>query len=243
VFVLVSIASLLMVLRRKDAVARQRTTASLLTLLGMVLFWRTNPTWVHFVYAFAPLLLLWLLVPSERWMGRWRRWAGTAMVAALVLGGTYHLCGVLRGSRALWEYTDVDRVDRESPLNRSLRELPFMTPGDTIAVLPSGSNNYLYTFPAAIGYTQLFVLELRHHTVQDHERVATQIAENRPKLVILHRICESSFMDEGDPISREIKKGYVRWDQSPAVVIYLRKDVASGPERGAVASPASGGTP
>jgi hypothetical protein len=243
VFVLLSIASLLTVLRRKDAVARQRTTASLLTLLGIFLFWRTNPTWVHFVYTIAPLLLLWLLVPSEGWIRRWNKVVGTAMVVALALGGVYHLCPVLRGSRALWEYTDVDRVDRESPLNMSLRGLPFMTPGDTIAVLPSGSNNYLYTFPAAIGYTQLFVLELRHHTVQDHERVASQIAQNRPKLIILHRICESSFMDESDPISHEVKTGYNRWNETPAVAIYLRKDVATGLPKDLAAPSDDGGHP
>jgi hypothetical protein len=204
------------------------TMASILTLFGILVFSRANPTWVHFVYALLPIVFLWLLVPSDGWILRWGRFAGWAVVTVLLLSGAYHLRAYAAERHALWEYGDVDRVDRDGPLNRSLRELPFMQPGDTIAVLPSGGNTYLYTYPAAVGYTQLFALELGHHTVEDHGRVAEQIAQNRPKLVLFHRIAEASFMDRGDPISGVVTDGYVRWIQSPAVVAYLRKDVASG---------------
>lgn len=121
----------------------------------------------------------------------------------------------------------MDRVDRESALNQSLRALPFMGAGDTIAMLPFGANTYLYTYPAAVGYTQLFVLELDHHTVEDHGRVAREILQRRPKLVLLHAVSEASFMAPGDPISRVVRDGYVRWTQTPTVVAYLRNDVSA----------------
>jgi hypothetical protein len=100
-----------------------------------------------------------------------------------------------------------------------------MGAGDTIADLPFGGSTYLYTYPAAVGYTQLFVLELGHHTLEDHARAAREIASRRPKLVLLHAVNEASFMAPGDPISRVVREGYARWTQTPSMAIYLRKDV------------------
>jgi|WetSurMetagenome_2_1015567.scaffolds.fasta_scaffold11008_2 hypothetical protein len=250
--VLISVLHLLDVLRGKmhrgqaspagprGGEASVATMASILTLVGILVFSRANPTWVHLVYTLLPITLLWLQVPSDGWILRWGRFAGWAVVAVLILSSTYHLRSYAAERHALWEYGDVDRVDREGPLNRSLREVPFMRPGDTIAVLPSGGNTYLYTYPAAVGYTQLFALELGHHTVEDHRRVAEQIVRNRPKLVLFHRIAEASFMDGADPISGAVADGYVRWSESPAVAAYLRKDVAADVLRDGSALPRAG---
>ncbi len=82
-----------------------------------------------------------------------------------------------------------------------------------------------YTYPPAVGYTQLFVLELDHHTLEDHDRTAQEIARRRPKLVLLHTVSEASFMAPGDPISKVVRDGYTRWTQTPSLVVYLRKDV------------------
>jgi hypothetical protein len=206
--------------------ARPRTAASILTLVSLLLFWGVNPAWVALVYTMVPAAVVWCLSLKDDWHGRWRRLYGPALCLLLACGVLYHGRNYLHGPHALWEYCDVDRVDRESPLNRSLRALPFMSAGDTIAVLPSGGNTYLYTFPAAVGYTQLFVLELNHHTVGDHRRVAGEIASRRPKLVILHRPSEESFMAPDDPLSGVIRGGYGRWTATPAVALYVRKDVS-----------------
>lgn len=215
------------VLARRASFTFEKTTASVLTLLALLLFWRVNPAWVHFIYALAPVLLLWCLVPPKSWHERWRKVYGPALCFLLACAALYHGRAYLEASHALWEYGDVDRVDRESPLNRSLRALPLMGPGDTIAVLPFGGNTYLYTYPAAVGYTQLFVLELNHHTLEDHGRVAREIAQRRPKLVLFHAVNEASFMAQGDPISSVIRQGYARWTQTPSVAAYLRKDVVA----------------
>lgn len=220
-----SLRHLARVSARHDAFTPGKTTASVLTLLALLLFWRVNPAWVHFIYALAPVLLLWCFVPPKNWHERWRKVYGPVLCLILACAALYHDRSYLEAPHAGWEYVDVDRVDRESPLNRSLRGLPFMEAGDTIAVLPSGGNNYLYAYPAAVGHTQLFVLELDHHTLEDHDRAAREIAERRPKLVLLHAVNEASFMAPGDPISRVVRQGYERWTRTPSVAVYLRKDV------------------
>ncbi len=201
------------------------TTASVQSALALLLFSRVNPTWVHFIYAIVPMGVLWALVPGEAWHRRWRSVYGPAIGVILGAAVLFHGRTLLERPHAWWEFGDVDRVDRESPLNRSLRELPFMGAGDTIADLPFGGSTYLYTYPAAVGYTQLFVLELDHHTLEDHGRAAGEIASRRPKLVLLHAVNEASFMAPGDPISRVVREGYERWTQTPSMAIYLRKDV------------------
>lgn len=221
----VSLRHLARVAARHEAFTPGKTTASVLTLVALLVFWRVNPAWVHFVYALAPVLLLWSLVPPKSWHERWRKVYGPALCLILACAALYHGRSYLETRHAGWEYVDVDRVDRESPLNRSLRALPFMGAGDTIAMLPFGASTYLYTYPAAVGYTQLFVLELDHHTLEDHGRTASEIAQRRPKLVLLHAVSEASFMAPGDPISGVVRDGYTRWTQTPSVVAYLRKDV------------------
>ena len=218
-------------LARREGLTPAKTTASVLTLLALLLFWRVNPAWVHFVYALVPVLVLWCLVPMEPWHVRWRKVYGPVICVLLACGVLYNARSFLERPHASWEYKDVDRVDRDSPLNRSLRALPFMRPGDTIAVLPFGASTYLYTYQAAVGYTQLFVLELNHHTLEDHHRVAQEILRRRPKMVLFHRISEASFMAHSDPISSVIREGYVRWTETPAVVVYLRKDVVVPPAK------------
>jgi hypothetical protein len=209
----------------RETFATESTPASVLTLLTLLLFWRVNPAWVHLIYAMAPISVLWCLVPSKTWHERWRKVYGPALCCLLVCAALYHSRSYLEVPHAGWELVDVDRVDRESALNRSLRALPFMRAGDTIAVLPFGGNTYLYTYPAAVGYTQLFVLELDHHTLEDHNRAAQEIAQHSPKLVLFHAVSEASFMAPQDPISKAIRNGYTRWTQTPSVVAYLRKDL------------------
>lgn len=220
-----SIYHLAGVLLRRKPIDRQLTTTSVLTLTALGLYAHINPTWVHFVYAFTPVLVLWAIIltsrntniPSKVWIPAF---------AIIVVAGCLFNCRDYLGQRHyLWEYLNVDRVDRESPLNRSLRSLPFMEKGDTVAVLPAGSKVYLYAFPPAVGYTQLFTLDEGHYDLNDHQQVAREIAERLPKLVLLDKINEKGFLSKEDPISSVLKTHYSMWSQSPSVSVYARKDL------------------
>jgi hypothetical protein len=214
---------------RRRRMSAPLTTASILTLAGLGMYAHVNPTWVHVIYAATPVFLLWALVLSGAGSAAWRRAAAGLLLLVLACGVLFFTRGYWGTRHHAWEFLDVDRVDREAPLIRSLRAMPFLHKGDTIVVLPAGGSDYLYAFPAAIGYTQLFTLDQGQYTKADHRRAAEEIEAKRPKLIIIDRITEQRFLAPSDPLSAVITKDYVPWTQTPAVTLYLRRDLVTGP--------------
>ena len=203
------------------------TTASILTLAGVGMYAHVNPTWVHIIYAATPIFLLWALVLSGTGCRAFHRACAGFLLVVLACGILFFTRGYWGTGHRAWDFFDVDRVDREAPLIRSLRAMPFMHKGDTIVVLPAGGSDYLYAFPAAIGYTQLFALQQGQYTKADHRRAAEEIESKRPKLIIIDRITEQRFLAPSDPLSGVIRKNYVPWNQTPAVTLYLRRDLVA----------------
>ena len=213
------------------------TTASILTLAGAGIYAHVNPTWVHIIYAATPIFMLWALVLSGRGCRAFHRACAGLLLVVLACGIFFFTRGYWGARHRAWDFFDVDRVDREAPLIRSLRAMPFMHKGDTIVVLPAGGSDYLYAFPAAIGYTQLFALQQGQYTKADHRRAAEEIETRRPKLIVIDRINERDLLAPSDPLSGIIRKNYVPWSQTPAVTLYLRRDLVA--PHGLVQSPPS----
>lgn len=197
------------------------TVASMFGLLTAGSFAKINPTWVHLVYVLLPSIPFFIAasVGGRATNGKGRRTVLFAAVLLLACGVVYHGRALVHHFPHGWELVDVDRVDRESPLNRSLREGGLLRKGDTLVVLPSGGNVYLYTAPAAIGYTYLFPLQDRYHDLHDHWVAARQILERKPRIVIIHKVRYAAFMVPKDPLSAVLKERYARIAETPAVVV------------------------
>lgn len=197
------------------------TVASLLVIVAVGSFARINPTWVHLIYVVVPavpFLASALLVEALPGPGTWRA-LKVASSLLLLMGLAYHGRFLAHHIPDRWELTDVDRVDRESPLNRSLREGGLLRPHDTLVVLPSGGSVYLYTAPAAIGYTYLFPLEDRYNDLHDHSVAAKEIVARRPRLVLIHKVRYKAFMIPGDPLYEVLHDLYTPISETPAVVV------------------------
>ncbi|MGA9752794.1 MAG: hypothetical protein WBS54_13505 [Acidobacteriota bacterium] len=220
-----SLYTLAAVVFRRRSMSPPLTTASILTLAGLGMYAHVNPTWVHVIYAATPVFLLWAIVLSGAGSAALRRTGGGILLLVLACGVLFFTRGYWGTRHHAWEFFDVDRVDREAPLIRSLRAMPFMHKGDTIVVLPAGGSDYLYAFPAAIGYTQLFVLQQGQYTRADHRRAAQEIEARRPKLIVIDRINEGDLLAPSDPLSGVVRRNYVPWSQTPAVTLYLRRDL------------------
>jgi hypothetical protein len=216
----------------KSALERRRLhppllTAAVLTPFALGFYILGTPTWVHLLFLATPVLCLWILayepyLPGNR---RAKRWALASVLVLLAAGILYHGRTALYRFPEGWELWDVDRVDRESPLNQSLRALPALKPGDTLVVLPSGGNVYLYTYPAAIGYTYLFPLEDGYHGLDDHMRAATEIEKRKPKVILIHKIRLKAFLGDGGPLARVIRRDYSPGPGSPAVALFVRNGI------------------
>jgi len=213
----------------KSALERRRLhpsafTAAVLTPFALGFYILGTPTWVHLLFLATPVLCLWILAYEHYLSGnrRAKRWALVAVLFFLAAGILYHGRTALYRLPKGWELWDVDRVDRESPLNQSLRASPLLKPGDTIVVLPTGGNVYLYTYPAAIGYTYLFPLEDGYHGLDDHIRAAAEIEKKRPKLILIHKIRLKAFLGDGGPLARVIRRDYSPSPGSPAIALFVR---------------------
>jgi hypothetical protein len=148
------------------------------------------------------------------------RWLFVSLLGAGVI---CHGALLLQHVPAGWELTDVDRVDRESPLNQSLRESRLLKPGDTIAVLPFGGNIYLYSYPAALGYTYLFPLRYGYHELNDQRKAAEELKRNKPKLILVHKVAYRDFLTPGTPIAEVLTQDYVPISETPALVVLERR--------------------
>ena len=64
-------------------------------------------------------------------------------------------------------------------------------------VIPTGGNVYLYTYPAAIGYTYFFPLQDHYNDMEDHRIVARQIERCKPKAILIHKVSYQDFLALG----------------------------------------------
>jgi hypothetical protein len=220
-----SLWAVIRILRSRRLPSDELVAASVLTVLGIGVLNYSGPGWMRLVVILPPLFLLWGLVlarqPLSERASALLRWGVTGL---LVLGVLCHAAPLLGHRPQAWEYLDVDRIDRDSPLNRSIRELPFLSPGDTIVVLPTGGSVYLYTYPSAIGFTYLFPLGAGYNDLEDHRLAARQMETERPAAVFVHKVVLRGFLSEGEPIAELLRRDYAMGPESPAVKVFVRKD-------------------
>ena len=197
--------------------------ASALTLASMAAFWCTNPTFVHLIYALAPLTGIWAFALSgER--PQVRRLAVVTAAAMVMIGVGFQAVRVTRLLPAPLGLTDVDKPDRDVPFNRFLRAWDYLRPGERIAVMPTGGNIYLFSYPAAIGYTYFFPLADRYNDMEDHEVVASQIARGHPALVAVHAVSWLAFQAPEDPVGRVLRNDYRPIGETSVLVLLVPKD-------------------
>jgi hypothetical protein len=208
--------------------------ACVLTIFTLGAFNVSGPGWVHLIYLSPPLIFLWELVLVKQHAGnKQMRAVGAALWILLALGVLFHGTLAASGRFRTWGYTDVDRVDRESRLNRYLRTSGRLGPGDSLVVLPTGGNVYLYTYPAAIGYTYFFPLSEGYHDLKDHAIAAAEIARNRPRIILIHKTAYGAFLDPRSPVAKVLEERYRVAGSSPAVImLQLRSEGPQGRKPG-----------
>ncbi len=210
-------------LRRHRMGSHWEAAAVAVTFLALSLLLRGNANWLHLVFALGPLGLLWLA-----WMGREepsprvRRAVIAAAVVLLAAGAAYALRGWWFYRPSAWEFTDADRPLRDSPINKYLRGPGVLHPGDTLVALPEGGEVYLYTAPAAIGYTYFQPLDKGYNDLRDHEIAAAQITENRPRFVLMPEAMEKDYLDPRSPVAAVIEHDYRRLGLIAGGVVYER---------------------
>jgi hypothetical protein len=192
------------------------------TFLSAGMFFRGSVNWLHFIFMVGPLLLLWLARVGRGGAGegRWgRRIAATAVVLILAGSGYAHR-GLLFYAPAGWELRDADRPIRESPANRFLRSPGVLNPGDTLAAFPEGGEVYLYSAPAAVGYTLFHPLSKGYNDIQDHEAVAEQLRKNRPRYILVPLEMERDYLDPASPVAGVIAQNYHRLSTPEFAAVY-----------------------
>jgi hypothetical protein len=218
------------ILRRRSLGDPWLGAAILATFLMLGLTARGSANWLHVVFAAALLAPLWLTAFGE-W-GRWTRAtrAGAAVLLCVLLGtGTlYHTRSVWFHAPEAWEFTDVDRPIREQAVNRWLRSPGVLEPGDSIAAFPEGGEVYLYSAPAAVGYTYFLPLNRGYNSIEDHRAVAEQILKDRPKWILVPPVMEREYMDNSSPVGRILGQNYSRAAVIGNAVAYGRQKRVSG---------------
>ena len=192
------------------------------TFLSGGLFFRGSVNWLHFIFMVGPLLLLWLARAGRRGAdgGRWGRWIVATAVVLILAGSGYALRGLLFYSPAAWEFRDADRPIRESPANRFLRSPGVLKPGDTVAAFPEGGEIYLYSAPAAVGYTLFHPLSKGYNDIRDHEAVAEELRKNRPRYILVPLDMERDYLDPASPVAGVMAKNYHRLPTSEFAAVY-----------------------
>ena len=213
-------------LRRKSLGDPWPVAAVLATFLMLGLTARGSANWLHVVFASAILAPLWLV----SWSG-WAAWprgariAGQVMLACLLASGAlYHTRGLWFHTPEAWEWTDVDRPIRDQAVNRWLNSPGVLAPGDTIAAFPEGGEVYLYSAPAAVGYTYFLPLDRDYNSMRDHQIVAEQILKNRPKWILVTPDMEQEYLDPASPVGRILRHAYRRTGVIGNAVAYQRAE-------------------
>jgi hypothetical protein len=210
-------------------------SAVLVTVLEAGLVLSGNPNWLHCLFALFPLLLLWagskkefrISIPEGA-----KRVATWVLAVCLVAGAAYHARGLWQHWPQPWEWTDVDRPIREQPINRLLRSPGVLAPGDTVAAFPEGGEIYLYSAPAAVGNTYFLPLSQHYNSLKDHERVAREMEQTRPRFVLVTPDLEKDYLDEASPVGRLLRDKYRRtWTLGLAVIYEPRAVPWDYPDR------------
>jgi len=197
--------------------------ASLLAVsLALGLAARGNANWLHLIYSLA--LLGPLCLASAGYWSAWprlRRGSTMGLLGVLLASGAlYQTRGLWFHTPAAWEFTDVDRPIREQSINRFLRSPGVLTPGDTLAAFPEGGEVYLYSAPAAVGYTYFLPLNRHYNTLEDHRAVAGQIEGRRPKWILITPDMEQDYLDPGSPLFEVLTSLYERKRVIGNAVVY-----------------------
>jgi hypothetical protein len=211
-------------MREKGMGAGLTGPAMILTAAELALFLRGKTDWLHLVYALVPVGVAWLVAlgPWERWACAPRRFALILACGILVASTVFHSGRLLFGFPELWEFTDVDRPVREAQVNRWLRSQPWLAPSDTLAVFPEGGQVYLYTRPAAVGYTLFLPLSERYNSLEDHRIVVNEIEKRCPRAILMTVDLERAYLDPASPLVGELAKHYRRYQQVGDAVVYIR---------------------
>jgi hypothetical protein len=224
-------AQFVRILRRRSLGEPWLGAAVLATFLMLGLTAKGSANWLHVVFAAALLAPLWLTA-----LGEWGLWTRAARVGAAVLlgvllgaGALYHARGLWFHAPEAWEFTDVDRPIREQSVNRWLRSPGVLEPGDTIAAFPEGGEVYLYSAPAAVGYTYFLPLNRGYNSLEDHTVVARQIEQRRPKFILVPPDMERDYLDQDSPVSGVLASWYERKQVIGNAVLYQLENVGVAP--------------
>ncbi len=213
------------ILRERRIGARLASAAMVLTFLDLALFLSGKTDLLHLVYVLGPVMVAWAMLgpPSYLSVPRGGRASAAALACVFAALTMFHLGFLLYHRPALWEFTDVDRPTREAPVNTWLRAQPWLLPSDTVAAFPEGGQVYLYTRPAAVGYTLFQPLCDHLHTIRDHQIVAAQLEARKPRCIILTAERETDYLDPASPVATVLRRDYVRYALVADAVIYRRK--------------------
>ena len=201
----------------------QEGMAILVTVLILGIFPLGRPDWLRFLFLFIFVLALWLVV--------WGQVGVSGAARRIIVGTAIALlaAGILYQSRWVWyrlptvqELTDVDFPVREDSLNRWLHSPGVLGPGDTVAALYEGGEVYLYGTKPAIGYTFFTPLSEHYNSLRDHEMVAKQMQENRPRWVLMPMALTGDFLDPASPVGELIRQDYREVGQIDGTAIYSR---------------------
>ncbi|MEJ2422568.1 MAG: hypothetical protein P8018_12860 [Acidobacteriota bacterium] len=219
-------ASVILVIKifRREKIFASGWLASTATALVLLSFAMVNSTWVHLIYALPVVVFLWLCTVPVQWnSAALRKGVGLGMIGLLAAGLAYRGSLLVQTPPRPGDIFNVDRPDRDSALNKSLRHWKYLKPGDKIVVIPTGGNVYLYTYPSAIGYTYFFPLQAHYNDMRDHLKVAQEIAAERPAAVLVQRVVLAEFLSPADPVGKVLKRDYKPYGGSPAMVVFVPK--------------------
>jgi len=202
------------------------SAAMALTFLDLALFLSGKTDLLHLVYVLGPVTVSWAMLGPPSFLSvHWKRRASAAALACAFAALTmFHLGFLLYHRPALWEFTDVDRPTREAPVNKWLRAQPWLLSSDMVAAFPEGGQVYLYTRPAAVGYTLFQPLCDHLHNLRDHQIVAAQLETRKPKCIILTAEREADYLDPASPVATVLRQDYVRYALVADAVIYRRRE-------------------
>ena len=201
----------------------QEGMAVLVTVLILGIFPLGRPDWLRFLFLFLFVLALWLVVWGQTGVsGAARRIIMGTAIALLLAGFFYQSRWAWYRFPTMQELTDVDSPVREDSLNRWLHSPGVLGPDDTVAALYEGGEVYLYGAKPAIGYTFFTPLSENYNSLKDHETVAKQMKENRPRWVLVPMALVRAFLDPASPVGALIRRDYRLVGQIGGTAIYGR---------------------
>lgn len=220
-----ALAALVKILRERKLTSPFLTAACLVTFLGLGLFLRGRPDWLHTIFLSAFLLALWFVTIGLTGFGgdRLKRVIVVFFIVTLAAGALYQDRRAWFHVPTLGELANADAPVEDSAVNRFLHDPANLPPGSTVAAFPEGGEVYLYGVPPAVGYTFFTPLSWDYNTMKDHEIVARQIVKNRPLWILVTPDLERDYLDRTSPVGRLMRKDYERSGTVGNAVLYRRK--------------------